>query len=136
MIVDADEDDQGEPGVVSATEYEPIEPQKAKLIRQDIIHSVPCYEDSNVSIHLRNPLAVIYLQPNSPSSKNCSRNHLIEAIQLEHCKGRGSVIKGGLLVIELSADQSDEIVNLPYEHVKYMELVLALCIPNIVTWFI
>ena len=36
------------------------------------------------------------------------------------------MIKGGVLVIELSSEHKSEIMDLPYEHIKFVEFIVAL----------
>ncbi|KAG6375682.1 hypothetical protein JVT61DRAFT_3255 [Boletus reticuloceps] len=122
--VDADDDDS--PARVAPAEHEAIHPPQSKSIRRVIIHSVPSYEGNEPLIHIRNPLVLYYLEQNKPHMKKLPRNRLADALQLEHCKGRGCTVRGGLLVMELSSNQSSEFVNLSYEHIKYVELVIAL----------
>lgn len=112
------------------SQYEEILPPQSGNIRQLVIHSMPSASSADATIYLRNPLGFFYLQPDLACTNEHPTNQLVHAIQLEHCKETASVLRGSLLVTELSAEGTDHIVDLPYEHIKYIELIVTLYVDN------
>ena len=119
------DDDQSDTSSEQRT-HQQILPPHSHNIRKCIIDTVHCSNATDDIIRLCNPLGIFYLASDAPLVDEILGNQLIRSIQLEHCNMTSSVIKGGVLVIELSSEHKSEIMDLPYEHIKFVEFIVAL----------
>ena len=126
LLTDINADDDMSDVSVEPDLYEELTPPHLNCVHCSILHSTPSGDSMDPTIFLQNPLAIFYLCPDSNATRSQPANQLIQYIQMEHCKGCATVLKGGLLVVKLSSQRPSEIVNVPYEHFKYIELIIAL----------
>lgn len=127
---DIDMDDNQSDASSDSQTHEEILPPQSHNIHHHVVWTVPCSMTTDEVINLRNPLGVFHLTPNSSLTDEHPVNQLIHAIQLEHCRKANSGLKGGLLVVELSSEHASNVVDLPYEHIKFIKLIIALYVPH------
>lgn len=126
LTANVNADDSDSQGSVNSLPCDELSTPQSHTIDRHIICSTPFPGTPRKTIYVHNPLALFYLRPASHLASEHPVNLLLHAIQLEHCKETSIVVRGELLVIQLSLKRPETVVNLPHEHVKYIELITAL----------